>query len=244
MPYPHAKLAGVEGLEPPASGFGDRRSSQLSYTPARRNGSNSEPATICAGGVERGWRARCQEPVTRGGLERVTGIEPAQPAWKAGALPLSYTRTACTLAGTHAAGCLAVRRAAGQSPPRAVVGSVSVARKGARRPVSRVLSVSLRTRDGHSSGTRLAARLSRPTRATGRECPCVTSRGCPRAAAGRPYSVLLPVGFTLPLPLPAARCALTAPFHPCRLGLPPGDRPWRRRFVFCGTFPGVAPAGR
>jgi hypothetical protein len=25
-------------------------------------------------------------------LERVTGIEPAWPAWKAGALPLSYTR--------------------------------------------------------------------------------------------------------------------------------------------------------
>ena len=34
------------------------------------------------------------------------------------------------------------------------------------------------------------------------------------------------------------RCALTAPFHPY---------PWakaRRRFAFCGTFPGVAPAGR
>jgi hypothetical protein len=30
------ELAGVEGLEPPASGFGDRRSSQLSYTPARQ----------------------------------------------------------------------------------------------------------------------------------------------------------------------------------------------------------------
>ncbi len=26
-------------------------------------------------------------------MERVTGIEPAPPAWKAGALPLSYTRT-------------------------------------------------------------------------------------------------------------------------------------------------------
>jgi hypothetical protein len=34
-------------------------------------------------------------------------------------------------------------------------------------------------------------------------------------AAGRPYSVLLPVGFTLPAPLPERRCALTAPFHPC-----------------------------
>ncbi len=32
--------------------------------------------------------------------------------------------------------------------------------------------------------------------------------------AHRPYLVLLLVGFTMPLPLPAARCALTAPFHP------------------------------
>src|SRR5262249_53702395 len=32
----------------------------------------------------------------------------------------------------------------------------------------------------------------------------------------RPYSVLLPVGFAVPLRLPATRCALTAPFHPCR----------------------------
>ena len=30
----------------------------------------------------------------------------------------------------------------------------------------------------------------------------------------RLYLVLLPTGFTLPPPLPAARCALTAPFHP------------------------------
>ena len=28
-------------------------------------------------------------------VERVTGIEPAWPAWKAGALPLSYTRMWC-----------------------------------------------------------------------------------------------------------------------------------------------------
>ena len=31
----------------------------------------------------------------------------------------------------------------------------------------------------------------------------------------RPYSVLLPVRLAVPRPLPAARCALTAPFHPC-----------------------------
>jgi hypothetical protein len=35
-------------------------------------------------------------------------------------------------------------------------------------------------------------------------------------AKGRPYLVLLQVGFALPPPLPAARCALTAPFHPYR----------------------------
>ena len=31
----------------------------------------------------------------------------------------------------------------------------------------------------------------------------------------RPYSVLLPVGFAVPRLLPAARCALAAPFRPC-----------------------------
>jgi len=41
----------------------------------------------------------------------------------------------------------------------------------------------------------------------------------------RPYLVLLPVGFALPPPLPAARCALTAPFHPCRPPL--AGKVWR-----------------
>jgi hypothetical protein len=37
----------------------------------------------------------------------------------------------------------------------------------------------------------------------------------------RPYSVLLPVGFAVPSPLPETRCALTAPFHPypCEVAL-------------------------
>ena len=107
----------------------------------------------------------------------------------------------------------------------------------ARRPVSRVLSAAHGfpwQRDDHSSGTRLATRLARPTRTAERECSCALRR-C------HPYSVLLPVGFTLPPLLPGARCALAAPFRPCpRAAL----RRLRGRFVFCGTFPGVAPAGR
>jgi hypothetical protein len=56
----------------------------------------------------------------------------------------------------------------------------------------------------------------------------------------RPYSVLLPVGFTVPPPLPATRCALTAPFHPCR-----GQTQRTAAVSFlCGTVPRLAPAGR
>ena len=42
----------------------------------------------------------------------------------------------------------------------------------------------------------------------------------------RPYSVLLPVGFAMPFPLPEMRCALTAPFRP--------GPPWlsRKRVVY------------
>src|SRR5271166_3888782 len=43
-----------------------------------------------------------------------------------------------------------------------------------------------------------------------------------------PYLVLLHVGFSLPPPLLAARCALTAPFHPYLA--------CAGRYVFCGTF--------
>src|SRR6202043_1434831 len=53
-------------------------------------------------------------------------------------------------------------------------------------------------------------------------------------AACRSYLVLLPVGFTLPPPLPAARCALTAPFHPCR---PPPRRTYGVGGVFLWHFP-------
>ncbi len=80
----------------------------------------------------------------------------------------------------------------------------SVRRTAAKRcgetaiPLRRTLRRACRDLPGRQGGTPLAAAVAGPAR--------------------RPYSVLLPVGFTLPLPLPATRCALAAPFHPC----PPG----------------------
>lgn len=41
-----------------------------------------------------------------------------------------------------------------------------------------------------------------------------------RQRSRHPYSVLLPVGFAVPLLLPVARCALAAPFHPCLTAYP------------------------
>ena len=76
------------------------------------------------------------------------------------------------------------------------------------RPLARTI------RDGHSSGTMFAHGLEQPTRTAGLTSPCgvIAFANSPRC---RPYSVLLPVGFALPSPLPETRCALTAPFHPC-----------------------------
>jgi hypothetical protein len=100
----------------------------------------------------------------------------------------------------------------------ATVTNLDMAVENARQPISRVLSAPLQERDDHSSGTHLAMRLTRPTRAAGRERPC-DYYGI-RKLASLPYSVLLPVGFTEPPLLPKARCALAAPFHPCPRGQP------------------------
>jgi hypothetical protein len=67
----------------------------------------------------------------------------------------------------------------------------------------------------------MAIHLGRPSPDASRDRPERRRRGPPGGtgkadAACRSYLVLLPVGFALPPPLPAARCALTAPFHPCR----------------------------
>jgi hypothetical protein len=77
-----------------------------------------------------------------------------------------------------------------------------------RRPVSRVLSPPPQRR-------RMAIPLGRPLPGASRDLPGRPARkpACPRGGR-RPYLVLLPVGFAVPSPLPATRCALTAPFHP------------------------------
>jgi len=71
-----------------------------------------------------------------------------------------------------------------------------------------------------------------------------------------PYLVLLRVGFAVPCALLPRRCALTAPFHPCRnsrtsqapracacLAFASGSKAdwlapftYVRRYIFCGTF--------
>ncbi len=56
--------------------------------------------------------------------------------------------------------------------------------------------------------------LKQPTRAIQGETPLPDPKPFDTGQARRPYSVLLRVGFAMPLRLPAARCALTAPFHP------------------------------
>src|SRR6266540_1385050 len=54
-----------------------------------------------------------------------------------------------------------------------------------------------------------------------------------------PYLALLRMGFTVPPPLPEGRCALTAPFHPCR----PEAIAAGRRSLLCGTFLRVTATG-
>jgi hypothetical protein len=63
--------------------------------------------------------------------------------------------------------------------------------------------------DDHSSWRLIAQPLARPTRTI------PGGKALPRLpVARRPYLVLLLTGLAMPLPLPVARCALTAPFHP------------------------------
>jgi hypothetical protein len=102
-------------------------------------------------------------------------------------------------------------------------------------------SVRLRRRDDHSSGTHLTMRLTRPTRAARQE----RLRNNHIVTLPPPLFGLAPGGVyhAAPVARDAVRsCRTVSP-------LPAGSicsrsSALRRRFTFCGTFPGVAPAGR
>ena len=104
-----------------------------------------------------------------------------------------------------------------------------------------VRPASVSRRDGHSSGTPVARRLKQPTRMTGPDGPRAF------APLRHSYSVLLPVGFAVPLSLLTSAVGSYPTVSPLPLSQY-ATRP--RRSVFCGTFPealpceGLNPAGR
>jgi hypothetical protein len=104
-------------------------------------------------------------------------------------------------------------------------------------PVSRVLFGDLHLRDGHSSGTPIAKRLVQPTRVRG------LKTGSMPDVATRMRSLLFglaPGGVCRAAAVTSTRGALLPP----RFTLTARDLRRGRRFVFCGTFPRVAPGGR
>ena len=94
-------------------------------------------------------------------------------------------------------------------------------------------------RDGHSSGTMFAHGLEQPTRTASLTSPCgVITRK-------RTYRVAVPIRFCSRCGLPCRfRCRIRGALLPHLFTL--AAPPFRvgERFVLCGTFPGVAPAGR
>ncbi len=115
------------------------------------------------------------------------------------------------------------------------------------RPVSRVLYGPRPFRRENVAAIHLGSGSPR----TSRNLPGRRTGNSPEGRPSRrPYSVLLPVGFAVPLLLPVARWALTPPFHPYPAGIPVSPQKLRRstglqagRSALCGAFPGVAPAG-
>ena len=95
----------VKGFEPSTPGTTIRCSNQLSYThhitdarlhlkPAGTPGGTRTPGPLLR-------RQLLYPPELQTHLERVMGIEPTRPAWKAGILPLNYTRMALPLTSAN-----------------------------------------------------------------------------------------------------------------------------------------------
>ena len=113
-----------------------------------------------------------------------------------------------------------------------------VSSRGRRRPVSRVLSPARMPEDGHSSGTRVATSLARPTRTTGPE----TSLPDILANAWAVVPTWSCSRWGLPCRRRCRRRGALLP-HPFTLTRRPAEADPGGRSALCGTFPGVAPAG-
>ncbi len=91
--------------------------------------------------------------------------------------------------------------------------------KRLRWPAQQVIQTVYKPGSVHISRHWTAIPLGQALRRASRDQPGRRNGNLPASMrkheAGRPYSVLLPVGFTLPALSPGPRCALTAPFHPC-----------------------------
>jgi len=95
-------------------------------------------------------------------------------------------------------------------------------------------------RDGHSSGAMFAHGLEQPTRTASLTSPCGV------IARKRTVRVAVPIRFCSRCGLPCRfRCRIRGALLPHLFTLAaPSLSGGGERFVLCGTFPGVAPAGR
>lgn len=92
-------VAGMAGFEPAADGVKGRCLDRLATSLYRAHRARLRASPH---GTSRLFRAvNLRKEVNMKRLEPVTGIEPALPAWKAGALPLSYTDIRCPAASAR-----------------------------------------------------------------------------------------------------------------------------------------------
>ena len=100
----------IKGFEPLASRATIWRANQLRYTHHKTSLEGFEPPT-------HGLEGRCSIQLSYRLKERVMGIEPTYPAWKAGVLPLNYTRRMIGVTGFEPATSWSQTRRSSQAEP-------------------------------------------------------------------------------------------------------------------------------